>query len=33
MPLKVGNHRSASEIAFPSRADNAPPLNAGLVAL
>ena len=37
MPLKVGKHRPASEntieMAFGWRADNVPPLNAGLVAL
>ena len=37
MPLKVGHHRPASEraidMAFRWRADNSPPLNAGLVAL
>ena len=33
MPLKVGHHRPASEMAFRWRTDNGPPLNAGLVAL
>ena len=33
MPLKVGHHQPAIEMAFLWRADNGPPLNAGLVAL
>ena len=33
MPLKVGHHRPASEMAFYWRADNGLLLNDGLVAL
>ena len=33
MPLKVGHNRHAIETPFQCRADNGPPLNAGLVAL
>ena len=33
IPLEVGHHRPAIEMAFRWRADNDPPLNADLVAL
>ena len=33
MPLKMGYHRPAISMAFRWRADDGPPLSAGLVAL
>ena len=33
MPLKMGHHRTAISMVFRWRADDGPPLNAGLVAL